>query len=517
MHSETTVAKDWNTKSKKFQGKERRNSYHGQKKNNRKRCNGYSRSFEESLPEWVTHEGVWDMETQDPVREFIRAIALDEGYGTCENTITDDVRAVESKMVERCAVPDWDDGLELDAGWALEVWRNPPERSPLDIELYAKFEAKFDSSLEALWARDQNTPDDEYQDLPIDFAELLASPSDRSWEPQALSNNIWTPASPPLHDRLRPLHLASPPPAPIHPNPPELDTFALYGDGDDLYEALATVADTLRSLTAINHSRDTSGFAEVPPRRRAFAAPCSTVPRAPTPPCVPETEREDLLTSNRTHFRPIKRDGDVEAARYADGDTFDIRASLEPVEFERSASGGLYLGAGAARVRYQGYRAEGRERGIDYARLALTPAQREAEGGMCSLALPLRIPVRQTNAAAQTDAWSACDECAGAAKKMRSDIWSEPRICNTCSPHAPIAPAPPPDDLSRDWEELLADISAAHASYAQAAEEPPAIVACDQQMDRKRRHSAALRCARQCTHPHARFLPYCTLDRPLTR
>nr|XP_049703366.1 uncharacterized protein LOC110372721 isoform X2 [Helicoverpa armigera] len=534
MQSELSVSKDWNTKNKKLtSGKERRNSYHGQKKNNKKRCNSYSRSFDskEILPEWVTHEGVWDMETQDPVKEFIRAIALDEGYGTCENTVTDEIKEITQGKIgmNENMVPDWDDSLDLDAEWVITEDLNPRVRTPMEEELYAKFEAKFDRSIEALWSKDQNTPDDEYQDLPIDFQDLLSSPSDRLFaDPSAekcslisLTESIWSTEAadfpPPLdrgdspsriadalHDRFRPLNLAD---AVAEPEPRELESFALY-EGDEIYDALSTVAHTMRSFTAINHSRDRSGFAEVPPRRarppRAPPAPRSPPPRAASRP------REDLLTSARTHFRPIRREPDAEPPRYADGDTFDICGDPDPVAFRRSDSGGLYLGAGLER--YLEYRAA---RTIDYGRLNLTAAQRCPD--LDEPGLRLRFPLRQRDAGVQTDApvadaaaaWAPCEECGRAAKKMRPSaarsIWSS-RACRACAcaPAAPPAPAPAREELSREWEELVSDMS----EFGEAA-----------RADRKRRHSAALRCAAQCTHPHARFLPCCTLatDRPLTR
>lgn len=489
--------KDW--KKKIPTGKERRNSYQGQRKS-KKRCNGYSRSFEskDSLPEWVTHEGIWDMEAQDPVREFIRAIALDEGYGTCENTVTEDVQDVRALEPAR-AVPDWDDELSRPGPWPLSA--APPSRAlePSDEELYARFEAKFDRSIEALWERDQNTPDDDYQELPIDFASLLASPSDRMFAAPpppppwfaasplpSFADSVWA-CSPPLHDRLRPLHLASPPPplpprTPPLPPPPELESFALFEefhDEDDLYEALAGVARTVRSLTALNHSRVSSGFREVPPRRRAERPPAPP-PRDPPHRRRPEPEneeREDLLTAARTHFRPIEREPEAEASRYADGITFDIRAEPDAVEYRRSASGDMYIGA---------------ERYLE-----------------CRGALgPLRFAVKQQDVGAQTE--PACDDCASQAKKMRV---AGSGACSACAPRAG-SPAPlAPGDSSRDWEELLADISAAHAHYAAAGDG----VLSEAGADRKRRHSAALRCARRCAHPHARFLPCQALERPLTR
>ncbi|XP_026743687.1 uncharacterized protein LOC113505268 [Trichoplusia ni] len=531
MQGELTVSKDWNAKNKKItSGKERRNSYHGQKKN-KKRCNSFSRSFDskENLPEWVTHEGVWDMESQDPVKEFIRAIALDEGYGTCENTVTDEIKEITKGKIgmNENMVPDWDDSLDLDAEWVITEDLNPRVRTPMEEELYAKFEAKFDRSIEALWSKDQNTPDDEYQDLPIDFQDLLSSPSDRLFaDPSAekcslisLTESIWSTEAadfpPPLervespsriadalHDRFRPLNLADV----VEPEPRELESFALY-EGDEIYDALTTVANTMRSFTAINHSRDRSGFVEVPPRRsgaRASRAPPAPPPRSP-PRRAPSRPREDLLTSARTHFRPIRRESDAEPPRYADGDTFDICGDPDTVDFHRSRSGGLYLGSSLER--YLEYRAV---RSIDYGRLNLTEAQRCPD--LDEPGLRLRFPLRQRDAGVQTEARAApaaaarapCEECGGA-KKMRASaarsVWSG-RPCRACALPAPrAAPAAAP----RAWP----------------APPAPAPEGGEARGDRKRRHSAALRCAATCSHPHARFLPCCSLalaaDRPLTR
>ncbi|XP_026318785.1 uncharacterized protein LOC113229420 isoform X3 [Hyposmocoma kahamanoa] len=467
MQSELSMSKDWNPKNKKYSGKERRNSYHGQKKN-RKRCNSYSKSFEskESLPEWVTYEGVWDMETQDPVKEFIRAIALDEGYGTCENTVTDEIKEitqVKMKMNENL-VPDWDDSLDLDSDWVIKEDLKPRVLTPMEEELYAKFEAKFDRSIEALWSKDQNTPDDEYQDLPIDFQDLLSSPSDHLFaDPSAekcslisLTESIWSNDGFPtadrtespskiaeaLHDRFKPLNLTD------TTEPREIESFSLY-EGEEIYDALSTVAKTMRSFTAINHSRDRSGFVEVPPRRHKVERITfgNVVDKQPTeePARSPSREREDLLTSTRTHFRPIRREAEA-AAPYADGDTFDIRGDLDPVEFHRSESGGVYLESSLER--YLEYRAS---KSIDYGRLNLTAAQRCPD--LDDPGFRLRFPLRQLDAAVQTEepaAWACA--CSGA-KKMRprrprrappatSCRASGRSCCPTSAPRTPSTRAP---------------------------------------------------------------------------
>lgn len=62
---------------------------------------------------------------------------------------------------------------------------------------------------------------------------------------------------------------------------------------------------------------------------------------------VKDKEEEDLLTSTRTHFRPIRQESsdshNNNTGCYADGTTFVIPNSLESVPFKRSESGALYL------------------------------------------------------------------------------------------------------------------------------------------------------------------------------
>lgn len=53
------------------------------------------------------------------------------------------------------------------------------------------------------------------------------------------------------------------------------------------------------------------------------------------PPIESLNENEDLLTSERSRFRPIKH-------TYTDGHTFDISDELDEIDYERSASGTLY-------------------------------------------------------------------------------------------------------------------------------------------------------------------------------
>lgn len=106
------------------------------------------------------------------------------------------------------------------------------------------------------------------------------------------------------------------------------------------------------SLITLNHNKEASCFTEVIPKQ-ALGLPSFT-PTAPvtttTQPQATHKEEEDLLTSTRTHFRPIKQESldtnNSHSGHYADGTTFAIRNSLEHVTYRRSESGNMYLESG---------------------------------------------------------------------------------------------------------------------------------------------------------------------------
>lgn len=546
MHADLIQPNDWN-KKKFISGKERRNSYHGQRKY-KKRCNSYSRSFEskEELPEWVTYEGVWDMETQDPVREFIRAIALDEGYGTCENTVTDELREINqiNMKMKEVMVPDWEISFDLNKEWILKEDLKPATRTPMEEEMYAKFEAKFNSSIEALWTKDlANTPDDEYQDLPIDVHDLLSSPSDQQfYDPPektypSLTESIWsndatdstllgfntkraktpTKSVDNLHDKFKPLNLEDntifkqPNPQSFQPEEP----FSFY-NFDRIYDAIPTVTGMMRSLSTLNHCKTRSSFTEVVPRKYADKEPFErtvgyksreTRPKL----CFYNNPSEDLLTSSRTHFRPIRKETETvqpsRLTRYLDGASFDIRGDLDPVDYRRSDSGYMVVEKDGQSTRYLEYRSG---EGIDYSRLNLTAAQREANQEFVDPdEFRLKFAVKHLEKAVQTEETMlvivGCDECGqtGGAKKMRASgerrVRCETMRCGRCDAQV----------------EGVAEVSMISEMSVMSTGSREVSVC-----DRKRRHSAALRCPRAsgpCSHPHAPFLHCCALDRPLTR
>ncbi|XP_055912046.1 uncharacterized protein LOC129946047 isoform X2 [Eupeodes corollae] len=98
------------------------------------------------------------------------------------------------------------------------------------------------------------------------------------------------------------------------------------------------------NITLVNHSAKSSGFLAYS-RIKSYAKLIDAKPIAKwQKPEVDYHHRlasttpddENLLTSERTHFHPIKMS-------YADGHTFEISSNLDAVDFERSDSGYLYL------------------------------------------------------------------------------------------------------------------------------------------------------------------------------
>lgn len=113
-----------------------------------------------------------------------------------------------------------------------------------------------------------------------------------------------------------------------------------YNDGNNM-DNIAT------SLLKLNHNKEKSSFTEVQPGSSTnFGRPSSTtVNTSPTAITADETLEENLLTSNRSHFKPIGTvlDKKGEGNKYADGTCFVISGSLEQPAYKRSGSGSMYL------------------------------------------------------------------------------------------------------------------------------------------------------------------------------
>lgn len=118
-------------------------------------------------------------------------------------------------------------------------------------------------------------------------------------------------------------------------------------DNDNYWQSVA------KSLLKLNHNKEESCFKEVLPKSGSNAFylfnKASTVMEILTQSkqSNTETEEENLLTSMRSHFRPINS---VQSSshvstqkKYADGTSFVISCSLDNPKYKRSESGSLYL------------------------------------------------------------------------------------------------------------------------------------------------------------------------------
>lgn len=100
----------------------------------------------------------------------------------------------------------------------------------------------------------------------------------------------------------------------------------------------------MNKVTLANHS-SRSGFKEVPPKQPMDIITSIPQMSAKQYQSQSSIEDENLLTSERTHFRPIKQ-------TYPDGYSFDISDELDEICYERSASGTMYLNSEIYREYY---------------------------------------------------------------------------------------------------------------------------------------------------------------------
>lgn len=97
--------------------------------------------------------------------------------------------------------------------------------------------------------------------------------------------------------------------------------------------------DVMMEITLANHSIHSSFKAVKRSLTKSLIASnsCANIePPQPSPPPQCDDEQENLLTSDKTHFCPIKQ-------TYPDGYTFDISDEWDQITYERSASGTMYL------------------------------------------------------------------------------------------------------------------------------------------------------------------------------
>lgn len=146
--------------------------------------------------------------------------------------------------------------------------------------------------------------------------------------------------------------------------------------------------DAIERVTLSNHS-SSSCFREVEPlsyevKQEILRKNCSQKFKTPLEPI--QTDTEDLLTSERTRFRPIRQ-------TYADGYAFKVNSELERINYERSASGTMFYDSEVYRE-YYSYDEDDNGAG----RSDETAGGQSANGDFV-----LKYAIRQNDMACQTD------------------------------------------------------------------------------------------------------------------
>lgn len=362
----------------------------------RKKDFGFTRSMEKTDSDWEVYlrnrycsifQSCYNLNSCNLDCEILinsRQNRADEGYSTSDTTGVDETEEAEEKNE--------------------------------DPHL-AKLVAKFDRKIEALWQTSEPTETketNEYQDLPVDIQELLASPTADNLENSLskgciksssfiqcgtnITSSIWSDYGNEKYDSFCNLYNEA-----IETSSTDKilgDQFnylsvgledhtvtenqanALYENNNKLgrsefmslpwelpyqdkkwsdaenynymdlkYNPNRLNRTIYESLLTLNHSETESCFKEVVPKQ-ALDLPSFTISNNTTNANIHDDpayskDDEDLLTSSRTHFRPIKQEsieaGGIPQGQYADGTTFAIRGSLEHVNYKRSDSGTLYL------------------------------------------------------------------------------------------------------------------------------------------------------------------------------
>ncbi|XP_014248690.1 uncharacterized protein LOC106666194 [Cimex lectularius] len=193
------------------------------------------------------------------------------------------------------------------------------------------------------------------QDLPMDFQQLLQSPDDSSLyrhpkqnQPQPnfiqsgtnLTNSIWSERMEEDEMPTWDMNKWSDARSSILSSAWKLP-FTYEKDVESTNLSLADEGSFFSFFgSSISNLKNTS-------LSEAFSNQLQDEKKTVVPKVLNKFQNENLLTSMRTHFRPIKYDGEAEpqGQGYIDGSTFLISTNLEQPNFKRSESGGLYLGS----------------------------------------------------------------------------------------------------------------------------------------------------------------------------
>lgn len=454
-------------RSKKYLTKERRNTLQAHRSHNRANKNNYFNKVNrsEELPEWVNDGDEWDIDSQDAMLETIKGKSTNKRHGKRDKAaISEDST---KKHNPEQMLNDYGEVIVMNPGHWFEKDFRTIQKSPVEEESMAKFKAKFDHSLEALWRKEQNN--NENYEMPMDFHDIN-SPSDRMFDcysadkplPLSLTSSIWSnneskfdwenndiaslnyvqsqkPSSSMInmkpdiwqsdlynkesmeviYKKLKPLNLDD-----------SEEMFDLKKSNGNIFNASSKwpgsleesfsfevqplpIGTSAHSYSILNHNSLCSSFTEVIPKapsgfvgdslKRKINGNLNLEMSKSINFESNEKDDEDLLTSMRTHFRPIKNDGNdctQAAVNYADGMTFSIVSDLDSVKFSRTESGTMFLESDSEPPKqYMEYR----KQGIDYSRLDICPSSNCSDEDLSSTDLVLKFKVCQSEKYVQTD------------------------------------------------------------------------------------------------------------------
>ncbi|XP_015585439.1 uncharacterized protein LOC107263102 isoform X2 [Cephus cinctus] len=239
---------------------------------------------------------------------------------------------------------------------SMEREREKERELELDQLRLAQLQAKFDQSLEALW---DSGPGNAQNTASIWAAPSLSIPSGPLWPTDTIDATFALPISDKGHSAAvadTPYQESIIDDSPFIPWDIDLIGVEDYADesgnkeksaeynvnwSDSIMDGPWCWRDLGSNLATLNDSpRTGSCFFPVAPHKTPIGTGKQSRSNLKVN-SLPDPD-EDLLTSNRTHFRPIKDDG-----HWADGTTFPVNNTLERVAYRRSESGNLlYLPGG---------------------------------------------------------------------------------------------------------------------------------------------------------------------------
>ncbi|XP_078048182.1 uncharacterized protein LOC144475789 isoform X2 [Augochlora pura] len=281
---------------------------------------------------------------------------------------------------------------------SMEREREKERELELDQLRLAQLQAKFNESLEALW---DSGPGNAQDTASIWAAPTLSIPSGPLWPTDTTETIFTLSTSDNGYATDTPYQESIVDDSPLIPWDIDLISIEDYADecsNKNKSESNVNWSDSAMdgswrwkglgsNLTALGHSPQTgSCFFPVAPRKTPIGTRKESRSNLKVNNSLPEPD-EDLLTSARTHFRPIKDDG-----QWADGTTFPVNNTLERVAYRRSESGNLlYLPGGESP--YMEYR-EG-DSPIPPVSSNLTLKFRVRQCDKCVQTEPIRSPVKR--------------------------------------------------------------------------------------------------------------------------